>query len=105
MVTFSRKKQIYYVNFCQQEDFDVLQNRNINVTNSIVMCRYGLIFRGNKVQNAYLNGAKAVLLFDDPLSGASSPNNTYPNNIYLPKDGTQRGTLFMKEGLVIIFHV
>ena len=86
-----------------QEDFDLLAKQKINISNSIVMCRYGIIFRGNKIRNAQLNGAKAVLLFDDPLDGTTSSDKTYPNGIFLPKDGTQRGTLFMKEGILELF--
>jgi hypothetical protein len=62
------------------------------------MCRYGFLFRGNKIRNAQMYGAKAVLLFDDPLNGTNTPDKTYPNDVFMPKEGTQRGTVFMKEG-------
>jgi N-acetylated-alpha-linked acidic dipeptidase len=66
----------------------------------MVMCRYGYSFRGNKIKNAQNYGVKGVLLFDDPFRNA--PNGTihmlYPNGQFLPSDGTQRGTIYTKEG-------
>ena len=76
----------------------MLLRNNFTLKDSIVLCRYGLIFRGNKIRNAQIYGAQAVLLFDDPLNGTTNQENTYPNNIFMPKDGTQRGTVYMKEG-------
>ena len=62
------------------------------------MCRYGFIFRGNKIRNAQMFGAKAVLLYDDPLNGTTKYEKMYPHGVFMPEDGTQRGTVYMKEG-------
>ena len=80
------------------EDFEVYLKNKINITNTIVLCRYGVIFRGNKIKNAQFYGAKAVLLYDDPPTEATTDDKVYPNGIFLPKNGTQRGTVFFKEG-------
>ena len=66
----------------------------------MVLCRYGYSFRGNKIKNAQNYGAKGVLLFDDPFRNApkGTSNMLYPNGQFLPSDGTQRGTIYTKEG-------
>ena len=53
-VTILQSDKVYYVNFCRAEDFaDVIQMPGVNLTGSIIICRYGLIFRGNKVCLVY----------------------------------------------------
>ena len=87
----------------------------IDIKDKIVICKYGRVFRGNKVDiyiysflaNKIHNinivykvgmaqnyGAKGVLIYDDPIN--SVPNNQYdyiyPNGEFLPGEGTQRGS-------------
>lgn len=66
----------------------------IDITDKIVICKYGRVFRGNKVGMAQNYGAKGVLIYDDPIN--SVPNNQYdyiyPNGEFLPGQGTQRGS-------------
>lgn len=40
------------------------------------------------------------MLFDDPFRSApkGSENQIYPNGEFLPRDGTQRGTLYIGDG-------
>ena len=77
-----------------------MAKNGINVTGKIVLCKYGMIFRGNKVKIAELHGAKGVLLFDDPSRSAprNASHKIYPYGDFLPKDGVQRGSLNSKEG-------
>lgn len=91
---------VYYVNHCDVNDFEVLVNNSINVKDSIVLCRYGGIFRGNKVKNGQIYGAKAVIIFDDPIRAAplEARDKVYPNGEFLPPDGVQRGSIYLKEG-------
>jgi N-acetylated-alpha-linked acidic dipeptidase len=52
--------RLYYVNYCTIEDFrymETIMDRN-ELSGSIVICRYGKIFRGNKVKT---NNKKKVL--------------------------------------------
>jgi hypothetical protein len=44
------KDEIIYSNFCLEDDFEELKQLNIHVKDKIVICKYGKIFRGNKVQ-------------------------------------------------------
>ena len=91
---------MYYANFCDVKDFELLANQSMNVSNSIVICRYGSIFRGNKIMNGQLFGARAVIIFDDPIRAAPFEvrDKIYPNGEFLPSDGVQRGSINLKEG-------
>ena len=65
------------------------------------MARYGKIFRGNKVKNCQDAGAIGVILFSDPGDVAvqgTKPENVYPNTIFLPGSGVQRGSVFIGDG-------
>lgn len=44
--------RVYYVNYCRSEDFEVIlkSNVDVNLNGSIIICRYGEIYRGNKVR-------------------------------------------------------
>lgn len=54
----------------------------------------------NKVLIAEKNGAKAVILYDDPQRSAPSvaADQIYPHGEFLPEEGTQRGTLYTGSG-------
>lgn len=83
-----------------EDDFKWLKNNNFDVKNKIVICRYGKIFRGNKVMIAEDFGAKGLILFDDPIRAAPSiaKDLLYPIGEFLPNQGTQRGTLMVTDG-------
>ena len=66
----------------------------MDLKGKICMARYGKIFRGNKVKNCQNAGAIGVILFSDPGDIAllgTEPENVYPNTIFLPGSGIQRG--------------
>ncbi len=46
------------------------------------------------------NGALALILYDDPKRSApkSMSDRIYPNGEWLPGQGTQRGSLYVKNG-------
>jgi N-acetylated-alpha-linked acidic dipeptidase len=98
MTLFYFKNKLIYANYGRKEDFEYLKSVGISVVNEIVMCRLGKGSRGGKVRWAYKYGAKAVLLYDDPLASASVTDQIYPNGIFLPSDGTQRGSLISVSG-------
>lgn len=62
------------------------------------------MFRGNKISIAEKYGAKAVLLYDDPYRCApntkavNSSERIFPRGEFMPKNGTQRGTVYVHEG-------
>lgn len=45
---------LVYVNYGREEDFEALAKLGVNVSGTIVIARYGKIFRGNKVRCAIL---------------------------------------------------
>lgn len=57
-------------------------------------------FLTKKIKIAEKFGVKGVLLFDDPQRSApaKSTDKKYPDGWLLPGDGTQRGTVFIKDG-------
>lgn len=79
--------EIYFVNYCRDIDFDELVKININVTGKIVLCKYGKIFRGNKVKFAEMYGAKGCIIYDDPKRSAGNGDHIYPNGDFLPDSG------------------
>ncbi|NWR54901.1 FOLH1 carboxypeptidase, partial [Bucorvus abyssinicus] len=91
--------ELVYVNYGRTEDFFKLEREmGINCTGKIVIARYGKIFRGNKVKNAELAGAKGVILYSDPADYCALGANPYPNGWNLPGGGAQRGNVLNLNG-------
>uniref|UniRef100_A0A665U7Q6 Glutamate carboxypeptidase 2 n=1 Tax=Echeneis naucrates TaxID=173247 RepID=A0A665U7Q6_ECHNA len=100
---FSAKGQpegdLVYVNYGRTEDFFQLEREmNISATGKIVIVRYGKIFRGNKVKNAVLAGAKGIIMFSDPADYWASGVQLYPDGWNLPGGGVQRGNVLNLNG-------
>ncbi|XP_029458155.1 putative N-acetylated-alpha-linked acidic dipeptidase isoform X1 [Rhinatrema bivittatum] len=90
---------LVYVNYARTEDFSQLeQELRVNCTGKIVIARYGKIFRGNKVKNAQLAGAKGLILFSDPADYSAPGVEPYPAGWNLPGDGVQRGNVLNLNG-------
>jgi len=96
------KGALHYVNYGRKKDFKKLTDNGINITDTICIARYGLIFRGDKVKFAEKYKCAALIMYSDPLdySGVSvhswnsnNANNVYPNLWWLPSTGFQRGTI------------
>ena len=47
---FKKKDEVYYGNYCDIDDFEYLKSQGISVKGKIILCKYGLTFRGNKVK-------------------------------------------------------
>ncbi|NWX49683.1 FOLH1 carboxypeptidase, partial [Steatornis caripensis] len=91
--------ELVYVNYGRTEDFFSLEREmGINCTGKIVIARYGKIFRGNKVKNAELAGAKGVILYSDPADYCAPGADPYPNGWNLPGGGAQRGNVLNLNG-------
>ena len=45
--------EIYFANYCRDIDFNLLLKSGCNLKNKIILCKYGKIFRGNKVYFRY----------------------------------------------------
>ncbi|XP_061876357.1 putative N-acetylated-alpha-linked acidic dipeptidase isoform X1 [Colius striatus] len=91
--------ELVYVNYGRTEDFSKLEREmGINCTGKIVIARYGKIFRGNKVKNAELAGAKGLILYSDPADYCAPGTEPYPNGWNLPGGGAQRGNVLNLNG-------
>ncbi|KAK5868520.1 hypothetical protein PBY51_009527 [Eleginops maclovinus] len=100
---FSPKGQpegdLVYVNYGRTEDFFQLErDMGVNATGKIVIVRYGKIFRGNKVKNAMLAGAKGIIMFSDPADYWAAGVKPYPAGWNLPGGGAQRGNVLNLNG-------
>ncbi|XP_006118445.2 N-acetylated-alpha-linked acidic dipeptidase 2 isoform X1 [Pelodiscus sinensis] len=90
---------LMYVNYGRTEDFFKLEREmGINCTGKIVIARYGKIFRGNKVKNAILAGAKGIILYSDPADYCAPGVDPYPSGWNLPGGGAQRGNVLNLNG-------
>ncbi|XP_078168016.1 putative glutamate carboxypeptidase LAMP1 [Carex rostrata] len=85
-----------YAYYGRVEDFDTLQSLGINVTGTVVLARYGKIFRGDIVKNAQDAGAAAVLVYSDYEDYAKG--DTFPAGQWLPETGVQVGSTFRAQG-------
>ncbi|KAJ1119842.1 hypothetical protein NDU88_008027 [Pleurodeles waltl] len=90
---------LVYVNYARTEDFFKLErDMKINCTGKIAIARYGRIFRGNKVKNAELAGAKGIILYSDPADYCAPGVEPYPDGWNLPGGGAQRGNVLNLNG-------
>ncbi|KAJ8047818.1 Glutamate carboxypeptidase 2 [Holothuria leucospilota] len=89
---------LVYANYARVEDFFELEDLNITVTDKIVIARYGKIYRGDKAKFAAQFGAKGLILFSDPADYTMPGEPVYPDGLYLPNTGTQRGSCLDGNG-------
>jgi len=82
-----------YVNYAREEDFAYLNTNGIDLVGKICISRYGMIFRGDKANLAEINGCAALLLYSDPYEVAPYGGPYYPDSLWLPPTGVQRGTV------------
>ncbi|CUI15412.1 peptidase, putative [Bodo saltans] len=85
---------LVWVNYGSVEDFANISH--VNLTGTIVLVRYGSIFRGDKVKYAQQRGAVGVVICLDPhdmVQGAEFPSGPWANN-----DTVQRGSITNNEG-------
>lgn len=92
--------ELIYANYCLEDDFEHLKSNGISTNDKIVICKYGKVFRGNKIQIAEIYNAAGVILYDDPARSAPliASDKIYPNGDFLPGEGTQRGSLYISDG-------
>ncbi|KAK7070639.1 N-acetylated-alpha-linked acidic dipeptidase 2 [Halocaridina rubra] len=92
---------VYYANYGSADDFKLLEEKGFDIKGSILIIRYGKLFRGNKVRMAEERGALGVILYSDPADVAPlGPSATYPNTVYAPPGGTQLGSLVLQGDLL-----
>ena len=51
MALLFKQGKLVYANYGRVEDFKKLEGLGVNVTNKVVIVRYGKLFRGSKVRD------------------------------------------------------
>ena len=85
--------EVVYANYGRLEDFNELAARHIDLHGKIVICRYGLNFRGVKVFLAEQRGAVGVLIYSDPQDDGFGKGDQWPVGPWRPETGVQRGSV------------
>ena len=82
--------EVVYANFGRREDYEALDSLGIDLTDRIVIARYGGNFRGYKVKFAEERGAAGVIMFNDP---GFSQEGAYPAGPMMNGETIQRGSV------------
>ncbi|WP_420238666.1 M28 family metallopeptidase [Telmatobacter bradus] len=85
--------EVVYANYGRPEDFRQLEAEHIDLHGKIVLCRYGMNFRGVKVFLAEQRGAAAVLIYSDPADDGANRGEVWPKGPWRPSTGVQRGSV------------
>ncbi|PCH41196.1 Zn-dependent exopeptidase [Wolfiporia cocos MD-104 SS10] len=90
------KGKLVYAHYGRKQDYDALEALGVDLTGSIVITRYGGVFRGLKVKGAQEHGAVACLIYSDPRDdGTVTEENgyePYPNGPARNPTSVQRGS-------------
>jgi N-acetylated-alpha-linked acidic dipeptidase len=89
---------IVYANYGKPDDYAQLASMGVSVRGAIIVARVG--GGGSLTGKAYeaaKHGAKAVLLFSDPMTGGYWDGDVYPKGPYRPLGGAMRNTLTLLD--------
>jgi N-acetylated-alpha-linked acidic dipeptidase len=89
---------LVYANYALPDDFAKLASMGVRVSGAIVIARIG--GGGSLTGKAYeaaKHGARAVLLFSDPMRGGYWDGDVYPDGPYRPLGGVLRNTLTLLD--------
>ncbi|KAL3535684.1 hypothetical protein ACH5RR_004145 [Cinchona calisaya] len=91
---------VVYANYGRIEDYAVLKEMNVNVSGNVVLAKYGEIYRGDIVENAYAAGAIGVLIYTDrkDYGGGGGDAKWFPDDKWMPPSGVQVGTVYNGVG-------
>lgn len=91
---------VVYANYGRVEDYATLREMGVNVSGNVVLARYGKIYRGDIVENAYAAGATGVLIFTDrkDYGGGGGDAKWFPEGKWMPPSGVQVGSVFNGAG-------
>jgi N-acetylated-alpha-linked acidic dipeptidase len=94
---------VSYVNYGRVEDYVTLRKMGVSVNGTIVLARYGEIYRGDIIENAYDAGAIGVIIYSDKKDyggggGSDCQVAVFPDDKWLPPSGVQVGTVFNGAG-------
>ncbi|KAH6817148.1 Peptidase M28 family protein [Perilla frutescens var. frutescens] len=89
-----------YVNYGRVEDYATLEAMGVNVSGSVVLARYGEIYRGDIVQNAHAAGAVGAVIYTDrkDYGGGGGEAKWFPDDKWMPPSGVQVGSVYTGAG-------
>src|SRR5215813_3136319 len=85
--------QLVYANYGNQQDYEELARRGIDVRGKIVIVRYGNSFRGVKPKIAAEHGAIGCIIYSDPRDDGYFAGDIYPQGAWRNETGAQRGSV------------
>lgn len=89
---------VVYANYGKPDDYKALASMGVSVRGAIILARVG--GGGSLTGKAYeaaKHGARAVLLFSDPMRGGYWDGDVYPNGPFRPLGGAMRNTLTLLD--------
>lgn len=96
--TGSAAAAVVYANYGRVEDFARLRQMGVEVNGTVVVARYGQIFRGDIVRNAEDAGAVAAVLYTDSKDYGGDGGGLFPEGRGMPRSGVQVGSTFRGVG-------
>ncbi|KAF2285189.1 hypothetical protein GH714_038992 [Hevea brasiliensis] len=90
---------VVYVNYGRVEDYTTLKKIGVNVSGTVVLARYGQIYRGDIVQNAFEAGAIGTVIYTDRKDyGGGASGGWFPDAKWMPPSGVQVGSVYDGAG-------
>lgn len=92
---------VVYVNYGRVEDYVTLKDMGVNVSGNVALARYGEIYRGDIVRNAYDAGALGVVVYTDKKDyggGKEGATKWFPDDKWMPPSGVQVGSVYNGAG-------
>ncbi|XP_057500248.1 probable glutamate carboxypeptidase LAMP1 isoform X1 [Actinidia eriantha] len=91
---------VVYVNYGREEDYVTLHKMGVNVSGSVVLARYGMIYRGDIVENAYEAGAVGAVIYTDRKDCGDGGGGAkwFPDDKWMPPSGVQVGSVYSGAG-------
>lgn len=95
---------VVYANYGRVEDYKTLKEMGVNVTGTIVLARYGKIYRGDIVNNAFEAGAIGAIVYTDRKDygggggGGGGDEGWFPQAKWMPPSGVQVGSVYDGAG-------
>ncbi|KAL9661380.1 hypothetical protein QQ045_026204 [Rhodiola kirilowii] len=90
---------VVYVNYGRVEDYETLKGMGVNISGTVALAKYGKIYRGDIVNNAYDAGAQGVVIYTDTNDfGGGDGGNWFPDDKWMPPSGVQIGSVYTGVG-------
>lgn len=91
--------RVVYAGFGTEAEFARLRELlGEELDGSIALCRYGALYRGQKVANAEAAGCAGALLYTDPQDDGAVRGPVLPEGPWRPSSGIQRGSVYNGDG-------